>query len=413
MTAVVLRGVGKRYVKYDDAPALINHARALWGRSRRSDLWAVRDLDLEIESGESVGVIGHNGSGKSTTLQLLCGVTAPTVGEVRVRGRVAPLISVGVGFHPELTGRENVYINGAILGLSRREIDAKYDAIVDFAGVHEFMDTPIKFYSSGMTVRLGFAVAAHADPEVLLVDEVLAVGDLAFQLKCFEHMSALKAGGTTIVVVSHNLNAINRLCARTVVLKHGALIFDGGTDDAITVYHHALATADRDANGAAETAREIDAVEIVDLALTDALGKPSAHFACNERVRAVVRVRGHRTLDRPFLTMLVTSASGVPIYHEHNLLHPFPRLLAGADATWVLEFDARLPSGTFGVRVDVARAAHGEGLAAHDALSDVTILTPPTTRNFYVSGRPGVSGVADLGGRFTVQSRADEEDGAE
>ena len=172
MTDPIIRlaGVGKRYLKYEDEPMLLTRALRLRHRTRRSQLWAVRDVSFELHPGDSVGVIGRNGSGKSTLLQMLAGVTSPTEGTITVGGRVAPLVSVGVGFHPELTGRENVYVNGTILGLSRAEIDARFDAMVEFSGIEAFIDTPVKFYSSGMYVRLGFAVAVEAIPDVLLVD---------------------------------------------------------------------------------------------------------------------------------------------------------------------------------------------------------------------------------------------------
>ncbi|MDZ7734094.1 MAG: ABC transporter ATP-binding protein [Acidimicrobiia bacterium] len=197
--AVDLTGVGKRYRLAERS--LVQAMRPSKRRAVR-DLWAVRDLDLRIEPGETVGLLGRNGAGKSTLLRMMAGVSEPTEGRVVVRGRIAPLISVGVGFHQELTGRENVYVNGMLLGLSRAQVEERFDEIVAFAELTERIDTPVKFYSSGMFMRLGFSVAIHVNPEVLLVDEVLAVGDVAFQLKCFDRMRELSAGGTTIVLVS-------------------------------------------------------------------------------------------------------------------------------------------------------------------------------------------------------------------
>ncbi|HVT77699.1 MAG TPA: ABC transporter ATP-binding protein, partial [Acidimicrobiales bacterium] len=236
---ISLADAGKRYTKFEDAPMLVSALR-FRARTTRSHLWAVRHVDLDVAPGECVGVIGRNGSGKSTLLQMLAGVTAPSEGRVSVRGKVAPLISVGVGFHPELTGRENVYVNAAILGLSRAEVDARLDDIIDFADVTGFVDTPVKFYSSGMFVRLGFAVAINVNPQVLLIDEVLAVGDLAFQMKCFDKMAEIRDSGATVVVVSHNLNAVRRMCDHTMVLHNGAQRFYGATADAISLYHQLL-----------------------------------------------------------------------------------------------------------------------------------------------------------------------------
>ncbi|ROH92028.1 ATP-binding cassette domain-containing protein [Stagnimonas aquatica] len=198
--------------------------------------WALRDLNLEVKEGEVVGVIGHNGSGKSTLLKILSRITAPSTGRVRVRGRMASLLEVGTGFHPDLSGRENVFLNAAILGLKRAETRRRFDAIVEFSGVGRFIDTPVRNYSSGMKVRLGFAVAAHLDPDVLLIDEVLAVGDAAFQQRCLERIEQVGAAGRTILFVSHQLGAVSRLAPRSVLLNRGRIAFDGPTLTAIRHY---------------------------------------------------------------------------------------------------------------------------------------------------------------------------------
>jgi lipopolysaccharide transport system ATP-binding protein len=207
-------------------------------RPRASEpFWALHDVSMEVEPGEVVGLIGPNGAGKSTLLKLLARITLPTEGRIELRGRMATLLEVGTGFHPELTGRENVYLNGAILGLSRREIAGRFDAIVDFAGVDRFIDTPVKRYSSGMFVRLGFAVAAHLDAEIMLVDEVLAVGDAAFQRKCMNKIRDLTVEeGRTIVFVSHNLAWVERLCDRVLLIDHGAVAADGPVSEVIAGY---------------------------------------------------------------------------------------------------------------------------------------------------------------------------------
>lgn len=189
--------------------------------------YALRDVTFRIGRGETVGIIGRNGSGKSTALKLMAGVMAPTEGEVRVRGRVSPLIELGAGFHPDLTGRENIHLNGSILGMSGREIDEQFDSIVDFAELREFIDTPVKRYSSGMYVRLGFSVAVHSNPQVLLVDEVLSVGDAFFQEKSLAKMHEFKAKGVTIVVVSHSMELIASFCHRVIWMEHGRVVADG------------------------------------------------------------------------------------------------------------------------------------------------------------------------------------------
>ena len=198
---------------------------------------ALDDISLEIGKGERVGLIGHNGAGKSTLLKLICRVTAPTKGEICMNGRVTSMLEVGTGFHPELTGRENVYLNGAILGLTRAEIDKRFDQIVEFSEVGQFIDTPVKRYSSGMHVKLGFAVASHLDSEIMIMDEVLAVGDMSFQKKCIDRMRQVAdEEGRTILYVSHNMRTIRQLCTRCIVLDHGKVLFDGDPEQAIELY---------------------------------------------------------------------------------------------------------------------------------------------------------------------------------
>lgn len=208
----------------------------------REDVWALRDVSFDIRRGEAVGVIGANGAGKSTLLKILARVTRPSQGRARLRGRVASLLEVGTGFHPELTGRENVFLNGAILGMRRAETRARFDEIVAFAEVERYLDTPVKRYSSGMYMRLAFAVAAHLDADILLVDEVLAVGDVAFQKKCAGRMRDASRSGRTVLFVSHNLGAVQQVCARTLVLAGGVVRFDGPTREAIDVYAPLAAT---------------------------------------------------------------------------------------------------------------------------------------------------------------------------
>jgi lipopolysaccharide transport system ATP-binding protein len=205
-------------------------------RARTETLWALRNVSFAVRPGEVVGVIGRNGAGKSTLFKVLSKITCPTSGTVRTRGRIASLLEVGTGFHDELTGRENVYLNGSILGMKKREVDARFDGIAAFAAIDKFLDTPIKHYSSGMRLRLGFAVAAHLDPDILLVDEVLAVGDAGFQKKCLSAMEDLRSGGRTVLFVSHNLAAIEALCSRVIWIQDGAVVMDGAPADVIRSY---------------------------------------------------------------------------------------------------------------------------------------------------------------------------------
>jgi len=202
----------------------------------REDLWALSDIDLTIEQGEVVGIVGRNGAGKSTLLKILARITEPTVGVARTRGRVGALLEVGTGFHDELTGRENIFVNAAILGMSRREVNRRFEEIVDFAGVERFIDTPLKRYSSGMQLRLAFAVAAHIDPEIVVVDEVLAVGDFEFQRRCLGRMSEMGRAGRTVLFVSHDQGAVARLCSRVVWLERGRIVADGTAEQTLRAY---------------------------------------------------------------------------------------------------------------------------------------------------------------------------------
>jgi lipopolysaccharide transport system ATP-binding protein len=207
------------------------------GNRDEEELWALRDVSFTVEQGEALGIIGRNGAGKSTLLKILSRVTAPTSGKVKVEGRIASLLEVGTGFHPELTGRENIYLNGAIMGMNKAEISHKFDEIVDFSGVEQFIDTPVKRYSSGMYVRLAFAVAAHLDPEILVVDEVLAVGDAEFQKKCLGKMGDLSKGeGRTVLFVSHNMAAVRKLCNKSILLESGSKTLEGDTNIVIDNY---------------------------------------------------------------------------------------------------------------------------------------------------------------------------------
>jgi lipopolysaccharide transport system ATP-binding protein len=206
------------------------------GQDYADIIWALRDVSFEVKQGEVVGIIGRNGAGKSTLLKILCRITDPTSGRAEIRGRVSSLLEVGTGFHPELTGRENIYLNGTILGMRKKEVDLKFDEIVDFSGVEKFINTPVKRYSSGMKVRLAFAVAAHLEPEILLIDEVLAVGDARFQKKCLNKMEDVGQQGRTVLFVSHNMPAITRLCPRTILLDSGGMLADGPSPEVVGAY---------------------------------------------------------------------------------------------------------------------------------------------------------------------------------
>ena len=386
---VELVNVGKRYTKYDDAPMLLTRALKFRQGTKRTKRWAIRGVDLKVDPGETVGVIGRNGSGKSTMLRMLAGVTAPTEGRVSVRGRIAPLISVGVGFHPELTGRENIYVNGSLLGMTRAEVNERADSIIDFAEISEFIDTPVKFYSSGMFVRLGFAVAVAADPHILLVDEVLSVGDIGFQIKSFDRMRQMKANGTTILVVSHNLNAIRNLCERVLVVHDGEPMFLGGTDEAISVYHDLLDRSAALESGQADGRSPVE-IQHVDLVGED--GKSSAHLGAGETASLEATVKFNAAVDKPAFSVIIVTEAGVPVYIDSTYLTRTRSFAAGETATCRIRFPAKLTTGSYTVRLGIL----------WDEKNKRTVNSRPIL--FYVSGRPLVTGVTDLQAAFEIDA---------
>lgn len=277
-------------------------------------LWAARNINLEIAQGDVIGIIGKNGAGKSTLLKLIARITAPTEGTLRIRGRVGCLLEVGTGFHPELTGRENIYLNGAILGMTKAEIAAKFDEIVAFSEVEKFLDTPIKHYSSGMTVRLAFAVAAHLDPEILLVDEVLAVGDVAFQKKCMGKIGSIAKTGRTVIFVSHNMSAITHLCKRGIWLDRGTVIDDGPAAEVVSRYF--TASLER---GGATVWKEGDRpsngqFEMVSVRLMDDAGNPATEIHISKDCHVEIEFEVLKQGTRAVFSMLVFNEAGDEIF---------------------------------------------------------------------------------------------------
>jgi lipopolysaccharide transport system ATP-binding protein len=238
--AIVVDGVSKRFRLYRDRTSSLKETVTRRFRSRYEEFWAVNDVSLEIPRGKTLGLIGHNGSGKSTLLRLMAGIHPPTMGSITTRGRISALLELGAGFHPELTGRENIYLNGSILGLNRREVDAVIEDIISFAGIEEFIDSPVKVYSSGMYVRLGFAVAVHVNPEILFIDEVIAVGDEEFQRRCFDYLYRLRRRGVTIVLVSHAHGIMQTICDEVIWLDHGSIVERGDPAQVVKAYLEAV-----------------------------------------------------------------------------------------------------------------------------------------------------------------------------
>jgi len=303
-TLVELDRVGKRYLLGQGRGARGVLLDMLGKGSARGDVWAVRDLSLGLQRGESLGLVGRNGAGKTTTLRLLAGITRPTRGRVKTRGRVASLLNVGAGFHPELSGRENVLLNGVILGLSRTEVRARYDTIVDFSGLDaRFMETPVKHFSSGMYARLAFSVAVHVDPDILLVDEVLSVGDAAFQDRSLRRMLEFRdQGRAAIVFVSHNLAAIELMCQRALWLDRGGVCASGATSDVLTAYLDAVDDLGEEHGDAYMTA---ECVEVLDWR-----GKPSECLGADESFKVVVSGQALRDLAEPVFVVTIRGDHG-------------------------------------------------------------------------------------------------------
>lgn len=335
--AVVAHGVSKCYRLGEREPyralrdVIAGSFTAPFRRAHRrlpADVWALDDVSFELGTGEVLGLIGANGAGKSTLLKVLSRITDPTRGRVVLRGRVGSLLEVGTGFHPELTGRENIILNGTILGMRRAEISRRFDEIVEFAGVQKFLDTPVKRYSSGMQVRLAFAVAAHLEPEILLVDEVLAVGDAEFQKKCLGKMKDVTREGRTIVFVSHNLAAVRSLCPRALVLERGRLAFDGATEDAV---HRYLAQTGGTSGGVVES----DALrlriakerlyssepffECARIAVLDEEGLPKTSFSSDEPIAVQVDFRVFRTVPALRILVTLTDENQVPVLRTESI----------------------------------------------------------------------------------------------
>ncbi len=348
--AIVVHDIGKRYLiqrqrqKYQTLrDQLAAGAQRSWGAARslvggapgetrtKETVWSLRGVSFEVAQGDVVGIIGHNGAGKSTLLKVLARVTEPTTGYAEVTGRVASLLEVGTGFHPELTGRENIYLNGAILGMRRAEIDRKLDSIIAFAEVEKFIETPVKHYSSGMYLRLAFSVAAHLEPEILLVDEVLAVGDMAFQAKCLGKMGEVARGGRTILFVSHNMGAVSALCNRAVLLEKGCVKAQGPVGQVVDAYLSSLQSAAAeslesrtDRGGRGET-------RLCEIGLVNARHETLEHVLAGMPCTLLFRYSGKEPLSRPVFKATVYNSLGQPLLaYDSSLVNAFPERLPGS-----------------------------------------------------------------------------------
>lgn len=374
--ALRVRDLGKLYRLRTATPpqstlsaAILEGLRRSVRRGSREDLWALRDATFDVERGEILGIIGHNGAGKSTLLKLLSRVTSPTNGVIELYGRVGSLLEVGTGFHPELTGRENVYLNGTILGMRRRDIDRHFDEIVSFAGVERFLDTPVKRYSSGMYVRLAFAVAAHLDTDILLVDEVLAVGDAVFQRKCLGKMNEVAHDGRTVLLVSHNLALMSSLAARCLVLHEGRVGLLAPADEAVEFYGELgeRAADDGDLRNA-QRPEDWHSGE-VQLLAASLLGSLRI-VAAAEPVRATVRVIAHRACAEPRLTYTLHRGGGEPVGTAFSEV--LPPLEQDEAVTWEVSLEGlNIAPGRYYLTLAVGTGEQTLGYEHFDVVTDV------------------------------------------
>ncbi len=330
MKAIRFQNVTKKYklgLKKDSLrdiiPAFLKRAK-ISNEKPEGEFLALDNVSFDVEKGEVLGIIGQNGAGKTTTLKLLSRITNPSKGSIEVNGKMSALIEVGAGFHPDLTGRENIYLNGSILGLKKKELDGKFDQIVEFAELEKFIDTPVRFYSSGMYVRLGFSISAHIEPEILLIDEVLSVGDMRFQMKCLNVMEKLKKSGTTIVFISHNLITVKGLCTRTILLSKGHIIADGDTEKVINTYRiRAYDVSKHSENASSKGKSEINpdkeaAIRGVDF--FDSNGNLKNQFTTGEKVIIRLKYNAFKKINNPVFGVAICRADGVYCYGTDTMI---------------------------------------------------------------------------------------------
>lgn len=316
MNAIEARHLSKCYrMQGSEPPTMFGKLRRAFRREEPKLLWAMRDVSFDVRPGETIGVIGPNGSGKSSLLSLIAGTTAPTSGSVTVRGRVSSLLELGAGFHSELTGRENIFLNGAILGIPRPTLQARFDSIVDFAGIREFLDMPVKFYSSGMYVRLGFAIAVEMDPDILLVDEVLAVGDVAFQTKCLARIRDFQRRGKTLVLVSHALQTVEEFCNRVFLIYGGKLVREGDPAEVIFDYLKSYMGEGGGVHAVQYGSRD---VEIESVRFLDSSGAETGTFGTGGALTVEIGYNARVRVEKPVFGFSVKTGNGMYIFGSNT-----------------------------------------------------------------------------------------------
>ncbi len=388
--AIVVDGVTETFRLYQERPSGLKERLYRFRRSTYTDFDALQDVSFTVGYGESIAVIGHNGSGKSTLLKLLARILPPDQGSVRTNGRVASLLELGAGFHGELSGRENIYLNGAILGMSRAQIDERFDAIVDFAGIRPLLDTAVRTYSSGLYVRLGFAIAVTVDPDILLVDEVLAVGDAEFQDRSLERMRRFRDDGKTIVLVSHDLAAVRDLCDRAIVLDRGRVAFDGPVSEGVELYRQRVATAHVPAGPRWSGSRRVAIEQVL---LLGADGQPVAEAPPSTPLTLRVRLRASEFVEVCSLGMTVTRGDGTHLYELHTTWQGVAvgPLAVGQEATVDVRFSAHLLAGHYSIATSVTDVNGRETWAV---VADAV--------RFAIEPAPGGAGLVDLAASTSV-----------
>ena len=365
-----------------------------------SEFWALNDVSFDLHEGESLALVGRNGAGKTTMLKLLANITKPTTGTIETFGQLSALIELGAGFHPDLSGRENIYLNGAILGLSRRQIDSRLDEIIDFSELEQFIDTPVKRYSSGMTVRLGFAVASCIEPDILLVDEVLAVGDASFQQKCMKRIRELLDGGTSIIFVSHNIYLVQAVCEKALYLKHGEVFFRGATQEVISIYEQDLHQERADKfveSGQPEVEGEDGEIEITQVdVIGSGGGTADSPYASGEPLQIRVHYNAYQTLGNVHVSAFITRSDGLTCCMMRTKLDGFEMAVQRGQGVVTVTLDPlQLVSGTYFAEAWFLNDSDSMGITTKPGRSDW----------FSVKGR--ALSYTETSGIFEPQSRWD------
>lgn len=366
-------------------------------KARSEEFWALKDIDLEIHKGQTLGIIGQNGSGKSTLLQIIAGTLTPTSGKVEVNGRISALLELGSGFNLEFTGRQNVFFNGRLLGLTQAELEQKFEAIASFADIGDFIDQPVKTYSSGMFVRLAFAVAVNVEPEILIVDEALAVGDILFQRKCFNKIEEMANSGVTILFVSHDLNSILNLCDRAIVIDQHTMHFEGKPH--ATVLEYTSMMAQREATNAISEQRQfrhetshkpaaatlnvaesrigIGGAEIIAVDVLDAMGKPAQTVKCGEKIKICSTLYFHQDIERPISGFKIKTINGIAVVGNSTFgsQKSFPAIAAGTTLTVEFSWCCQLTPGNYSLSVGISEMREDQRIVALDRRRDTLALT--------------------------------------